>query len=73
MCVWGYKRDLWEGCLGVRMSGGVRVWTCVLSGCTCMIIGCCGIWVWNVLNLGAGILVQRCGWSMVCLGVSVDP
>lgn len=28
MCVWGWEGDLWEGCLGVRMSGAVSLDVC---------------------------------------------
>ena len=70
MCALGCERDLWEGYLGVRLSGGSCVWTYVLmSGCA-YVIGCQRFWVWRVLDLGPGVWAQRCGWGlMLCVWV----
>ena len=74
MCVLGCERDLWEGCLGVRMSEEVCLWTCVLmSGGTCMIkcqsyhleMECAGS---GGRCLGSGVWV---GLGVVYLGVGI--
>lgn len=73
MCVSRCERDLWEGYLGVRMSGGSCVWTYVLFSVCTYIISCHGIWVWSVLDLKTGGLgsVVWMGLGVVCLGAGI--